>query len=120
MPQYFPFMPLLEREAALADLDVALAAARRGRGRVALVSGGAGMGKTALVRAFLAGLDAGVAVREGACDDLLTPRPLGPVFDLSRQAGPALARALAAGRPAVVNVMLEGLAAPIFGAGGAH
>ena len=33
---------------------------------------------------------------------------------------PALARALAAGRPAVVNVMLEGLAAPTFGAGGAH
>jgi predicted ATPase len=66
----FALMPLLEREEALADLDVALAAARSGRGRVALVSGGAGMGKTSVVRAFLAGLDAGVAVREGACDDL--------------------------------------------------
>ena len=31
---------------------------------------------------------------------------------------PALARALAAGRPAVVNVMIEGLAAPTFTAGG--
>jgi DNA-binding CsgD family transcriptional regulator/tetratricopeptide (TPR) repeat protein len=104
-------MPLLEREAALADLDVALAAARRGRGRVALVSGGAGMGKTALVRAFLAGLDAGVAVREGACDDLLTPRPLAPVFDLSRQAGPALARALAAADvQAVFTALLDELA----------
>ena len=55
------------------------------------------MGKTSLVRAFLAGLGGGVAVREGACDDLLTPRAWGPVFDLSRQTGPALARALAAG-----------------------
>ena len=104
-------MPLLEREAALADLDAALAAARRGRGRVALVSGGAGMGKTSVVRAFLAGLDAGVAVREGACDDLLTPRPLGPVHDLSRQAGPALARALAAGDvQAVFTALLDELA----------
>ncbi len=104
-------MPLLEREEALADLDVALAAARSGRGRVALVSGGAGMGKTAVVRAFLAGLDAGVAVREGACDDLLTPRPLGPVYDMSRQAGPALARALAAGDvQAVFTALLDELA----------
>jgi acetolactate synthase-1/2/3 large subunit len=31
---------------------------------------------------------------------------------------PALARALAAGRPAVVNVMIEGLAAPTFTGGG--
>ena len=104
-------MPLLEREKALADLDVALAAARRGQGRVALVSGDAGMGKTSVVRAFLAGLDAGVVVREGACDDLLTPRPLGPVYDLGRQAGPALARALAAGDvQAVFTALLDELA----------
>jgi hypothetical protein len=69
-------MQLLERESALADLDAALAAARSGRGRVVLVSGGAGMGKTSVVRAFLAGLDARTRVLEGACDDLLTPRPL--------------------------------------------
>ena len=50
-------MPLLEREKALADLHVALAA-RRGQGCVALVSGDAGLGKTSVVRAFLAGLDA--------------------------------------------------------------
>lgn len=104
-------MPLLEREAALADLTAALAAARRGEGRVALVSGGAGLGKTSVVRAFLAGLDAGVAVREGACDDLLTPRPLGPVHDLSRQSGPALARALAAGdAQGVFTALLDELA----------
>jgi predicted ATPase len=91
-------MQLLERESALADLDAALAAARSGHGRVVLVSGGAGMGKTSVVRAFMAGLDARTRVLEGACDDLLTPRPFGPVHDLSRQARPALARALARAR----------------------
>jgi DNA-binding CsgD family transcriptional regulator/tetratricopeptide (TPR) repeat protein len=107
---YFPTMPLLEREEALAELDSALSAARRGQGRVALVSGGAGMGKTSVLRAFLSTLDAGVAVREGACDDLLTPRPLGPVFDLSRQAGSALSRALAAGDvQAVFTALLDEL-----------
>ncbi|MCE0765413.1 AAA family ATPase [Pseudonocardia kujensis] len=104
-------MPLLEREEALADLDGALAAAQRGRGRVAVVSGGAGLGKTSVVRAFLAGLDSDVVVREGACDDLLTPRPLGPVHDLGRQAGPALARALAEGDvQAVFTALLDELA----------
>jgi predicted ATPase len=90
-------MQLLERESALAELDAALGAARAGQGRVALVSGGAGMGKTSVVRAFLAGLDARTRVLEGACDDLLTPRPFGPVHDMSRAARPALARALEAG-----------------------
>jgi predicted ATPase len=52
-------MQLLERESALAELDAALGAARAGQGRVALVSGGAGMGKTSVVRAFLAGLAPG-------------------------------------------------------------
>ena len=90
-------MRLLERESALADLGAALAAARAGRGRVALLSGGAGMGKTSVVRTFLAGLDRRTRVLEGACDDLLTPRPFGPVHDMSRSARPALARALAEG-----------------------
>src|SRR5689334_21704569 len=107
----FADMPLLERAEALACLDVALAAARRGEGRVALVSGGAGMGKTSVVRAFLAGLDTEVRVREGACDDLLTPRPLGPVYDLSRGSAPALARALEAGDvQAVFSALLDELA----------
>jgi predicted ATPase len=55
---YGTALPLLERESELADLDAALAMARAGQGRVALVSGSAGMGKTSVVRAFLAGIDA--------------------------------------------------------------
>ena len=104
-------MPLLERDEALADLHAALGSARRGEGRVALVSGGAGLGKTSVVRAFLAGVGTDVAVREGACDDLLTPRPLGPIHDLSRRSGPALARALAGGDVhAVFTALLDELA----------
>jgi len=113
-------MRLLEREPALADLGAALAAAVTGRGRVALISGEAGMGKTSVVRTFLAGLDADVRVLEGACDDLLTPRPFGPVHDVSRSARPALARALAEGPAqsiftALLDELTDGAARPIDG-----
>ena len=113
-------MRLLERESALADLGAALAAAVNGRGRVALISGEAGIGKTSVVRTFLAGLDTGVRVLEGACDDLLTPRPFGPVHDLSRSARPALARALAEEAAqsiftALLDELTDGAARPIDG-----
>src|SRR5207342_2138283 len=88
-------------------------------GRVGLVSGGAGLGKTSLVRAFLDGLDRsdrsdrfnrGVPALVGACDDLSTPRPLGPVHDIARSCRPALADALARGDvPAVYTALLDEL-----------
>jgi MoxR-like ATPase len=45
-------MELIERGAYLADLREHLAAAAAGNGRLVLVSGEAGIGKTSLVRAF--------------------------------------------------------------------
>ncbi|WP_214369589.1 AAA family ATPase [Pseudonocardia sp. H11422] len=109
-------MELLERAAPLRSLTEALADARRGEGRVALVGGGTGLGKTTLVRAFVAGLDDRTTVLEGACDDLLTPRPLGPIHDLSRDARPALAAALAADAShAVFGALLDELATPARG-----
>jgi DNA-binding NarL/FixJ family response regulator len=45
---------LLERQSAKASLDAALSAAPRGSGQVVLVAGEAGIGKTSLVRAFVA------------------------------------------------------------------
>ena len=73
---------------------------------MALVSGGAGLGKTSLVRAFLDGLDRAIPALVGACDDLSTPRPLGPVHDIARSCRPALARGDV---PAVYTALLDEL-----------
>lgn len=46
-------MDLLERDIQLGTLDGALKTAAAGHGRVALVSGEAGIGKTSVARAFV-------------------------------------------------------------------
>ena len=72
---------LLEREDELAALDECVEAVRRGSGgRVVLVSGEAGAGKTALVRRFSEERDRSVRVLWGGCDPLFTPSPLGPLL----------------------------------------
>jgi DNA-binding CsgD family transcriptional regulator/tetratricopeptide (TPR) repeat protein len=80
-------------------------------GSIVLVSGEAGIGKTALVRAFCA--DEVRTALWGACDALRTPRPLGPLQDIARQAGSDLARAMAAEGPrhAIFGAFLDELAA---------
>ena len=78
----------LERDAFLTELDVALAGAG-GQGCVVLVSGEAGIGKTTLLERFadrLQTADGRTRVLWGACDALFTPRPLGPLLDMARQA----------------------------------
>ena len=78
---------LLERSAQLALFAERLAAVRRDRrGRLVLVSGEAGIGKTALLRAFCAAPQP-VRVLWGGCDALHTPRALGPFVDIAEQAG---------------------------------
>jgi DNA-binding CsgD family transcriptional regulator/tetratricopeptide (TPR) repeat protein len=80
-------MELLERAGPLALLDERLESVRRtGRGRLVLVAGEAGVGKTALVRAFC-GRHPRVSVLSGACEALFTPRPLGPFVDIATEAG---------------------------------
>ena len=60
-------------------LAEALNEARLGQGRIVLVGGEAGAGKTdARARASAAGSTDEVRVLAGACDALSTPRPLGP------------------------------------------
>jgi DNA-binding CsgD family transcriptional regulator/tetratricopeptide (TPR) repeat protein len=77
-------MELLERAAFLQTLAEYAAEARRGDGRLVLVSGESGMGKTVLLEAFQQRLP-GARWLWGGCDGLLTPRPLGPLFDISAQ-----------------------------------
>ncbi len=89
---------LLERATELAVLDEALAAVRRSRdGRLVLIRGEAGIGKTALLRAFRAA-HGDVATFWGGCDPLFTPRPLAPFLELADAAGGRLAARLARGR----------------------
>jgi predicted ATPase len=87
---------LLEREAFLDTLNGP-------PGRLILVGGEAGVGKTALVREFADGRP----VLWGSCDPLHTPRPLGPLLDVAEAAGGELQEAMAtAPRPAVVVAAL--------------
>jgi len=79
-------MVLLERESHLAALYDYAGEARRGDGRLVLVSGEAGIGKSALVEQLAADLPE-ARWSWGACDGMFTPRPLGPLFDLAAQLG---------------------------------
>jgi predicted ATPase len=74
-------MELLEREPFLQTLDEYAEEVKRGSGRLVLVSGESGLGKTALVEAFH-DRSKGLRWLWGACDGLLMPRPLGPLFDI--------------------------------------
>ena len=105
---------LLERQDHLDVLLGAVAAARAGDGRVVLLTGEPGIGKTTLVGALRDALDPGVRVLAGACDDLLAPRALGPLRDAARGTGGPLERALDdPGAPdAVYAAVLEQLAGP--------
>src|SRR5262245_18084292 len=92
---------LIAREAASAALARAFGDAQGGDGRLVLVSGEAGIGKTALVREFCARSGARRRLA-GACDGLRTPRPLGPLVDIAAVVGGSLEEAVAFGRPAHV------------------
>src|SRR5690349_2202666 len=81
-------MELLEREQPLAQLTEHLNQAASGHGRLVLVGGEAGVGKTALVDLFASG--AGPSVLRMSCDALSTPAPLGPVRDLAPLLGLAI------------------------------
>jgi DNA-binding CsgD family transcriptional regulator/tetratricopeptide (TPR) repeat protein len=79
-------VPLLEREAQLASLGEYAGEARHGDGRMILVAGEAGVGKSALVEQVQRDLPA-ASWFWGACDGLFTPRPLGPLFDIAAKLG---------------------------------
>ena len=81
-------MELLERDRERETLEAAIEEsllARPGRGRRA---GEAGIGKTALVSSVAPTH----RVLWGACDPLITPRPMGPLRDVAREAGGAARR----------------------------
>jgi DNA-binding CsgD family transcriptional regulator/tetratricopeptide (TPR) repeat protein len=106
--------PLLERDAQLAALDSALERAGAGAGSAVLLSGEAGIGKTSVVRAFARAARGRARVLAGACDDLLTPRTLGPLRDAARAAaaGPLAAAVTGGERDDVLAAAVEELSDP--------
>ncbi len=102
--------PLLEREDQQALLRAAAADAASGAGRVVLLTGEAGVGKTALVERVAEDC-AEFRVWSGSCERLFTARPLGPLADIAGREGGPLADVVKRGAPAyeVVPVLLEEL-----------
>src|SRR5215213_4888368 len=79
-------LELLEREDDVGALQEAAEAVRRTRrGRILLLAGEAGIGKTSLVRTGCESHSG--AVLWGACDPLETPRALGPLLDVADEVG---------------------------------
>jgi DNA-binding CsgD family transcriptional regulator len=87
-------MELLERTSQLSTLTALLRDAEAGYGRLALVAGDAGSGKTALLRNFSDTVAASTPPLWGMCDPMTTPRPLGPLLDIAPQLGGELVHAL--------------------------
>src|SRR5574339_332469 len=78
-------MELIEREPQLEKLSEAWRQVQSGKGRIVLVSGEAGIGKTSLIEYFVAGQRAATRVLWGGCDDMFSPQPLGPFLDIALQ-----------------------------------
>jgi len=109
---------LIEREAELARLQQAF-----GAGRLALLAGEAGIGKTSVLRALAQAHETLGPVWWGGCDALDTPHPLAPLLDIARDLARDLARNTAHAprprfadrldgpRPALFEAVLEELRA---------
>lgn len=92
-------MALLERDAYLNDLHGLLAQASHGHGCMVFLGGEAGVGKTALVQEFSRSVGSAARVLTGSCDPLSTPRPLGPLLDISDELDPEITALMLAGAP---------------------
>ena len=91
-------MGLLERGPQLTALTEYAADARRGDGRLVLVSGESGVGKSVLAEE-LERREGDAVWAWGACDGLFTPRPLGPLLDIATTLGGDLRTAIHDQRP---------------------
>ena len=77
-------MHLLERQ-QLEALNRCVRDARAGSGKLVLVAGEAGLGKSSLVERFVSEHRRDMRTLWGACDGLSTPRPLAPVHEIAAQ-----------------------------------
>ena len=105
-------MSLIERDSDLDVLNALRADAAAGQGRIALVLGEAGIGKTSLLREFAERQRRDTRVLWGSCEALFTPHPLAPLYDIARQIGGAFPDQLEAAesRDRVFNLAIDELA----------
>jgi len=100
---------LLERERQMQELQRLASRVSSGAGGMALVLGEAGIGKSSLLQAFAAPLKGKFLVLQGACEDLSTPRVLGPLRDFAPALGPDVVCTIDnAGSPDILMPMLLG------------
>jgi DNA-binding CsgD family transcriptional regulator len=78
-------MHLLERQQQLETLAQGFSEARAGSGKLILIAGEAGLGKSSLVEQFVSDTRRHARILWGACDALDTPRALGPVHEIAAQ-----------------------------------
>ena len=101
-------MSLLEREAQLGSLLQYADEARARTGRLVLISGEAGVGKSSLVEELHHVVPDAVWAW-GACDGLFTPRPLAPLHDIARELGGSLLERMVEGasRDEIFDAVLQ-------------
>src|SRR3954469_5034791 len=78
-------MELIERSEVLSFLQTQFKSVAENEGHCVFISGEAGIGKTALVKAFCKQQRDDCSIYQGACDALFTPRPLAPLYDIMWQ-----------------------------------
>lgn len=104
-------MDLLERDEQLATLGSLLVDAEGGAGRLVLLAGDAGSGKSALLTQFCDSVTRTTPTMWGICDSLGTPRPLGPLLDVVSQLGDGVGPLIKSGQRAeVFDATLRALA----------
>src|SRR5947207_1011678 len=107
-------MHLLERRTQLDELARCFQEARKGCGKLLLISAEAGLGKSSLVERFVSEHRRDARTFWGACDGLSTPRALAPVHELAAQiaqSGSPLTRDGESGDH-LFRILLEELARP--------
>jgi len=100
---------LLEREKFLSELNNQFQKALCGEGQAAVIYGDAGIGKTSLVEYFTRQQEDKAQIFWGACDDLFTPRPLAPFYDIVNKMQSRLIEILEKGaaRPSVFTSIIN-------------